>query len=79
MRDPSTRDIRQPTQRERDRTIVSPTYGRSSARWANLDVGDRVTTYRTYAYEGRTWLRRHGRDGEVLRMDDGFYRLVRTV
>lgn len=76
MGDPAARFTREPTTRERDRRPLREW----TSVWSELEVGDRSPGLsQGTAMDGRTWLRKHGRDGISYRTIDGTYTLTRTV
>ena len=76
MGDPAARFTREPTTRERN---IRPLREWTSV-WAQLEVGDRqMGLSQGRAQDGRSWLRKHGRDGRSSRTIHGTYVLVRTA
>ena len=77
MGDPAARWTREPTTRERERR---PVWGEWTSIWSELEIGERMCGLsQGRAGDGRSWLRKHGRDGKAYRMVDGTYDLVRTA
>lgn len=73
MKDPCTREVRAPTERERRGNV-----GRKKTHWDELDVGGYVPHLSRYqARYGIWWLRTHGREGKSTKTWDGTYRVER--